>query len=117
MPDFRTTLRYPIDLPARLEVGGAQLSARIRNLSLGGVYLIGPTLPIGVRCRLRFKARPLEPFDQWCVTRWTTSDGCGLQFEALQPIDTYQLARVIGAGSRVTDRLPTDAILRPLARW
>jgi len=103
----RSTLRYPIDLPAHLEVGGARLSARVRNVSLGGVRLIGPTLPIGTRCRLHLQAPQVEAFDAWCVTRWTTGDGCGLQFESLRPIDVYQLASIIGADRsrmRVTDR-------------
>jgi hypothetical protein len=114
--DSRRTLRYPIDLPARLRVGETELSARVRNLSLGGVFLCGPTLPIGTRVRLSFKAPRSEAFDGWCITRWTTADGCGLEFEDLQPLDTHQLARLIRASSRVTGRVPTDAILRHLVR-
>ncbi|HEY5925346.1 MAG TPA: PilZ domain-containing protein [Kofleriaceae bacterium] len=113
MVDSRKTLRYSIDLPARLVLGGALLSARIRNLSLGGVFLVGPALPIGTRCRLRFKAPHVE-LDSWCITRWTTAEGCGLQFEPLQAIDVYQLARFIKSASRPTSRIPTDAILRPV---
>jgi hypothetical protein len=116
MFDSRTTLRYPIDLPARLRVGESDLCARIRNLSLGGVYLVGPNLPIGTRCRLRFRAPHVETFDHWCITRWTTADGCGLSFDALQAMDTYQLARFIRSAQRATQRLPTDAILRSPAR-
>ena len=108
--DSRRTLRYPIDLFARLRVGETELSARVRNLSLGGVFLRGPMLPIGTRVRLTFKAPRLEPFDGWCVTRWTTAEGCGLAFEDLQPLDAHQLARLIRAASRMTGRLPTDAI-------
>jgi len=103
MVDSRATLRYPIDLPAQLEVGGAALSACIRNLSLGGVYLKGPTLPIGTRCRLMFRAPQGDGIEVWCTTRWATDDGCGLQFDA-QQIDTHQLARVIRGASRVTNR-------------
>jgi len=112
MIDSRTTLRYAIDLPARLMVGSTLLSARIRNLSLGGVFVVGPSLPLGTRCKLRFKAPQIETFDAWCETRWTTAEGCGLQFCALQPIDTHQLARFIRSSHRETERLPTDAILR-----
>jgi hypothetical protein len=43
MFDSRTTLPYPIDLPARLRVGESDLCARIRNLSLGGVSVMGAT--------------------------------------------------------------------------
>jgi hypothetical protein len=116
MFDSRATLRFPVDLPARLLVGETELTARVRNLSLGGVFIAGPALPIGTRCRLRFRAPHLDAFDQWCVAKWTTAEGCGLEFEAMQPLDTYQLARFIRQASRVTSRLPTDAILRPPAR-
>src|SRR5262245_50742848 len=115
MVDSRATLRYRIDLPAQLAVGGAALSARIRNLSLGGVRLAGPPLPVGARCRLTFLSPHGDAFDLWCITRWTTTDGCGLEFEALQPIDTNQLARVIGSSSRVTERIeriPIESIQR-----
>ena len=97
--DSRTTLRYSIDLAVRLVIGATELSARVRNLSLGGVYLIGPALPIGTRCKLRFRAPHGEAFEASCITRWTTGEGCGLQFQALQPIDSYQLAQLIRSGS------------------
>ncbi len=112
--DTRATLRYPIDLPARLWIGETELSARIRNLSLGGVFLVGPMLPVGTRVRLCFKSPLLAAFDGWCVTRWTTANGCGLSFDTQQPIDSHQLARFIRSARRPSERLPTDAILRPV---
>lgn len=114
--DTRSTVRYPIDLAARLRVGETELSCRIANLSLGGVYIIGPSLPIGTRCRLRFKGPQREPFDSWCIARWTTPDGCGLQFDSLHAMGTYQLARLIRQASRVTLRMPALERLRPPAR-
>ena len=115
MVDSRTTLRYAIDLPARLEIGGTQLSARILNLSLGGVFVAGPPLPIGTRTRLHVKAPNVPELDLVCIARWTSGDGCGLQFDAAQPIDTAQLAAFIRAAQRATQRLPTDAHLAALA--
>lgn len=114
--DTRSTLRYPIDLPARLWIGETELAARIRNLSLGGVFVTGPSLPIGTRVKLRFKTPLVAAFDTWCVARWTTADGCGLQFDTMQPIDSHQLARFIRSASRASVGLPTDAILRPPVR-
>lgn len=117
MQDSRTTLRYPVDLAARLTVGETELSARIRNLSLGGVYVLGPALPVGTRVRLRFRAPyVIEAFDHWCLTRWTTADGCGLSFEGMQTMDSFQLAHFIRSALRATERMPTDAILRRSAR-
>src|SRR5688572_5055788 len=100
--DTRSTLRYPIDLPARLRVGETELACRIRNLSLGGAFISGATLTIGTRCRLRFSA-PNMTFDNWCIARWTTADGTGLMFERLQPMDTHQLARFMRSASRNTE--------------
>lgn len=113
--DTRSTVRYPIDLAARLRIGETELSCTIQNLSLGGVYIIGPSLPIGTRCRLRFRGPQRETFDSSCITRWTTAEGCGLQFESLHALDTYQLARLIRQASRVTLRMPA-LDLRPPAR-
>lgn len=116
MPDSRATLRYALDLPARMVVGETELCARIANLSLGGVFVIGPLLPTGTRCQLHFRPPGGEPFRTSCVTRWTSSDGCGLAFEGLQPIDAYQLARLIGQAARASDRVPASAHVRPAAR-
>jgi len=116
MVDTRTTLRYAIDFPARLRVGETELTCRIRNLSLGGAFIIGPTLTIGTRCRLRFKSPHVDAFDTWCIARWTTPEGTGLMFEHLSPMETHQLARFVRSASRITQRIPTDASLRPPAR-
>jgi|SRR3954468_11330571 hypothetical protein len=117
MLDTRRTVRYPIDLPARIRIGKTELACRIRNLSLGGVMVIGPALPADTRVNLRFYAPHVESFSGICITRWTTAEGCGLQFEGLRAIDTYQLARFIRHASRSTLRMPalTDT-LRPPAR-
>lgn len=112
MLDSRRTLRYAIDLPASLWVGETELAARIRNLSLGGVFIAGPTLPVGTRVKLRVEVPGTDAFESWCITRWTRVDGCGLSFEGLQPMDTCQLARFIGTSVRSPEPLP-DVILRP----
>ena len=112
MLDSRTTLRYAIELPARLWVGETELAARICNLSLGGVCIVGPALPVGTRVKLRFKAPRVDAFESWCTTRWTSVQGCGLSFDGLAPMDTYELARFIGSAVRSPERLP-DEILPP----
>jgi hypothetical protein len=114
MVDTRRTLRYPIDLPGRIRLGRTELYCRIRNLSLGGVCVVGPALPVDTRVNLRFSAPHVEAFSGMCVTRWTAQEMCGLQFEGLRAIDTYQLARFIRSASRATLRLP--AITIPPAR-
>lgn len=115
MFDTRRTVRYPIDLPARLRIGRTELACRIGNLSLGGVFVVGPALPMGTRVNLRFKAPHVEAFSGMCIARWTSAEGCGLMFEGLRAIDTYQLARFIRHASRSTLRLPALEV-RPPAR-
>ena len=114
--DTRRTIRYPIDLPGRIRLGKTELFCRIRNLSLGGVCVVGPALPLGTRVNLRFTAPHVEAFSGMCVTRWSSEDICGLMFEGLRAIDTYQLARFIRSASRTTQRLPALTELRPPAR-
>jgi hypothetical protein len=117
MFDTRRTIRYPIDLPGRIILGRTELFCRILNLSLGGVCVVGPALPIGTKVSLRFSAPHVEAFSGACVTRWSSEESCGLMFEGLRAIDTYQLARFIRSASRATLRMPaiTDT-LRPPAR-
>jgi hypothetical protein len=108
--DTRRTVRYPIDLPGRIRLGRTELFCRIRNLSLGGVCVVGPALPEGTRVNLRFSAPHVEAFSGTCVTRWSANECCGLEFEGLRAIDTYQLARFIRCASRPTLRMPALTI-------
>jgi hypothetical protein len=110
--DSRSTLRYPVDLTGTMILASTTLSCRVRNVSLGGVFVLGPTLTIGTRVQLHFGADDLE-IDSPCITRWNTDEGTGLQFEGLRAIDTYMLSKFIRKHSRATGRIPTDAILRP----
>ena len=96
------TVRYSIDLPAKLRIGSTDLSARIRNVSLGGVFIVGPALTIGSRCTITFVAPNGETITSECVSRWTTADGCGLMFDGANTIDEHQLASVIRDASRTT---------------
>ena len=115
MVDTRTTLRYPIDLPGRLQIGERELSCRVTNLSLGGVFIYGPMLTIGTRVRLKLTAPHLGPIEVVCSSQWHCQDGSGLRFEDLHPITMHALARFIRHASRSTKPFPTDAVLRPPA--
>ncbi len=115
MVDTRETLRYPIDLPARLRIGDSELACRVTNLSLGGVFVRGPLLTIGTRVVLKLTAPYLGLFEVLCMSQWHSNDGTGLRFEDVRPIDTRGLARFIRHASRTTQRFPTDAVLRPPA--
>jgi hypothetical protein len=110
--DSRSTLRYPIDLPAVMTLGTTELPCRVRNISLGGVFVRGPTLPIGTHVHLAFGGGPLAEIAGPCTARWHTDEGTGLQFDGLRAVDTLALSKFIRVCARMSGRIPTDAILR-----
>ena len=57
----------------------------------------------------------LKLFEAACLAQWCGEDGSGLAFLDLAPVDVYALAKFIRHASRSTQRIPTDAILRPPA--
>ena len=113
MIDTRTTQRYAVDLPGRLRIGEFEVGCRIRNLSLGGIFIVGPAIMIDTRVTIRFSAPHLDGFEARCIARWNTSEGCGLRFVELRSIETYMLAKFIRHASRQTAKFPVPAIRRP----
>lgn len=111
--DSRSTLRYPIDLPASMTLGGSEISCRVRNISLGGVFVRGPNLPIGARVYLKFGGGTLDRIEGSCTACWSTAEGTGLKFDGLRAVETYSLSKFIRMCARLSGRIPTDAILRP----
>jgi hypothetical protein len=107
MREARTTHRYPVDMPAQVEINGAQRACRISNLSMGGAFVVGPVLTIGTRITLCFTAPPhMEAFRSGCTARWSTRGGIGVVFDGLRALDTYALSELIrwislGAGAHV----------------
>lgn len=84
----------------------------VHNMSLGGVFVRGPALPIETRVTLRFGLETLRDLEVACIARWSTADGTGLQFDGLRAADTYALAKFIRAHARATARTPVSDILR-----
>ena len=115
MIDTRTTQRYAVDLPGRLVIGEFEVGCRIRNLSLGGIFVAGPAIMIDTRVVVKFSAPHLQDFEARCLACWNTGDGTGLRFEDLRSIDTYMLAKFIRNASRSTAKFPAVAVLRPPA--
>src|SRR5215510_12678254 len=93
--DTRTTLRYPIDIPARMRIGETEIACRVTNLSLGGVFAYGPMLTVGTRVRLKLKAPHLGMLEVVCTSQWHCQDGSGLRFEDIPAMTTHALARFI----------------------
>lgn len=103
--DSRTTLRFPLDLTGQLAVedagvAGSEVTVRIRNVSLGGLFAVGPQLTIGQRALVRFGGPGLPTIESPCIARWHDPTGTGLQFEGLRAADTYTLSKFLRASAR-----------------
>src|SRR5688572_8152519 len=105
--ESRSTLRHPVDLAATVTVNDTAIVCSVRNVSLGGVFVHGPSLSIGTRVRLRFGGWMLTEIEVECTTRWNTSEGSGLRFDGLRAAQTYALATFIAKASA-----PSIPILR-----
>ena len=117
MDSTRRTVRYPVDVPARLRLDLTEQHCRIANISLGGVCVVGPALPNEARATLKFSAPNVE-LTAKCVVRWCAASGLGLEFVGLKPSETYQLSRYLRQLSRSTQKMAAldPKRLRPPAR-
>lgn len=109
--DHRTTAREPVELPATVEINGAVLECSVRNVSLGGVFVDGVTLPIDTRVLLRFSVPRNPQIEVDCIVRWSTDAGVGLQFAGLRAHDTYALTQFIRSQTRPTARTAISEII------
>jgi hypothetical protein len=102
--DSRSTLRFPLDLHGALAIDGSDgdVPCRVRNVSLGGVFVIGPHLTIGARAVVRFGGPGLSTIESPCIARWHDATGTGLQFEGLRAAETYALSKFLRAATRPT---------------
>lgn len=114
--DHRTTAREPVELPATVEINGAVLDCSVNNVSLGGVFVNGVSLPIDTRVLLRFTVPRNPLIEAECIVRWSTEDGVGLQFEGLRAHDTYALTQFIRSQTRPTARTAISDIIARVER-
>lgn len=117
MDSTRRTVRYPVDVPARLRLDLTEQWCRISNISLGGVCIVGPALPSDARATLKFSA-PNVDITATCVVRWCAASGLGLEFVGLKASESYQLARYLRQLQRSTQKMTAldPKLLRPPAR-
>jgi PilZ domain len=109
--DHRTTAREPVELPATIAINGAVLDCSVHNVSLGGVFVNGVSLPIDTRVVLRFSVPRNPLIEAECIVRWSTEEGVGLQFEGLRAHDTYALTQYLRSQTRPTARTAISDII------
>jgi hypothetical protein len=114
--DHRTTAREPVELPATVGINGAVLECSVHNISLGGVFVNGVSLPIDTRVLLRFAVPRHPSIEVESVVRWSTELGVGLQFEGLRAHDTYALTQFLRSQTRPTARTAISDIIARVER-
>jgi hypothetical protein len=108
--DHRTSARHPVDVEARLQVGNTSVRCKLSNLSMGGAFVNGPPLPIDSRVTLYLSLPALDSvLEAPCWVRWSTDEGCGVQFDGLRAIDVWALGKYIGAAREPARVIPLSA--------
>lgn len=90
----RGSTRHEVDIPARIQVGGAQETCTIANLSMGGAFVTARRLAMGERVVLWFRIPTHETDIEAAGTvRWSTDQGIGVQFDGLRARETWALGK------------------------
>lgn len=98
MAEKRQFERAPFDETVAMEHGGERFEARVRDLSVGGVYVVSDRkLAFGAAVSVTLKLPALvergkPPITLDGVVRWVRADGFGIQFGPTGALATYALA-------------------------
>lgn len=99
MSEKRQFERVGLDDAVEVEHAGARFAARIRDVSVGGVYVVSERkIPFGdaVSIWLVLPAIAAKgPRALSGIVRWVRDDGFGLQFGPTGALDTYALAELV----------------------
>ena len=103
MAEKRQFERAEFDGQATVEWGGKKRAARVRDLSVGGAYVIhAEKPPFGTAVKLTFQLPALAdkgPSTITGIVRWVREDGFGVQFGPTGALDTYGLAEFVARKS------------------
>jgi hypothetical protein len=94
----RAAERLPVSLPAYLEVGGSQQSARLHNIAAGGA-MIDTAAELATGTRLRFSCGTIRVD---AVTVWSRQGKAGLKF--FTPVVDWQLAEQVSRSDALARR-------------
>jgi len=98
MAEKRQFERAPFDENVSMQHGDDRFEARVRDLSVGGVYILSDRkLPFGATVSVTLKLPALvergkPPITLDGVVRWVRDDGFGVQFGPTGALATYALA-------------------------
>jgi hypothetical protein len=95
--------RVGLDDAVEVEHGGARFGARVRDISVGGVYVVTDhKLAFGEHATIWLTLPAIAskgPRALSGIVRWVREDGFGLQFGPTGALDTYALAELVARRS------------------
>ena len=75
---------------------GQTWAAESEDISLGGMFILGDTLPpIGTEVQVEFVLPGLGPVRMPAYVRWKREVGVGLQFGLIGPRETHAIGRLV----------------------
>ena len=93
----RQNQRYEVDFEADVTRGETTIRARVRNASLGGLFLQLDQMPrLGDKLKIRFDIGG-HVVEGMAVVRWYGDHGAGVQFDSLRARDVYALGKYFEA--------------------
>src|SRR5690348_10894700 len=96
--DYRSTTRRPVELEARIQIGHRVVECRLVNLSMGGAFVVGPSLALPVDSHVVLYVElptTVGALAAPCSVRWSSADGCGVQFDSLGAMDAWAIGAYI----------------------
>lgn len=92
----RSTTRRPVELAARVQVGHRVVDCRLGNLSMGGAFVEGLALPVNSQVVLYVELpMTVGALAAPCSVRWTSAEGCGVQFDSLGAMDAWAIGSYV----------------------
>jgi hypothetical protein len=99
MSEKRQFERAEFDGQATIEIAGKKHQGRVRDLSVGGAYVVSEQKPaFGTEVTLTLQLPALidkGPSTLSGIVRWIRDDGFGIQFGPTGAYDTYGLAEFV----------------------
>ena len=99
MSEKRLFERAEFDGTATVESQGQRLQVSIRDLSVGGAYVLSANKPpFGAKVTITLQLPALKdkgPSTLVGIVRWVRDDGFGVQFGPTGALDTYGLAEYV----------------------
>ena len=95
-PKRRVFPRWLVDMPVRYRRGWSWSNGRTREISEGGLSVVGPSPPLGSEIEVEFGASG-DPLRLPAVIKYRLASHFGVQFLRVRRADRLSLSEILGA--------------------